>query len=72
MCVYDNSRFAGCTACLQILHLTAPSNTSHLRRLLFLPVTLPISKLLDWALGRDVGQVFSQEELKRLMYEGGG
>ncbi len=41
------------------------NTTTH--SLLFLPVSLPISKMLDWALGRDMGNVFSQEELKRLM-----
>ncbi|GMH35478.1 hypothetical protein BSKO_03346 [Bryopsis sp. KO-2023] len=33
----------------------------------FLPVSWPISKLLDWVLGRDIGMVYSREELKRLI-----
>ena len=36
-------------------------------RVIFAPVTFPISLLLDKWLGRDIGTVYSQEELKRLM-----
>ena len=36
-------------------------------RILFAPITFPISLLLDKWLGRDIGTVYSQEELKRLM-----
>ncbi len=35
--------------------------------ILFYPITWPISKLLDWMLGRDIGQVYSQQELKQLI-----
>ena len=35
--------------------------------LLFLPITWPLAFVLDCALGRDIGMVYSQEELKRLM-----
>lgn len=34
---------------------------------LFIPVTFPIAALLDWVLGRDIGTVYNQEELKRLI-----
>ena len=36
-------------------------------RVIFSPITFPISLLLDKWLGRDIGTVYSQEELKRLM-----
>ena len=36
-------------------------------RALLSPVVWPISVLLDWALGRDIGNVYSREELKRLI-----
>ena len=39
-----------------------------MRRIIFAPITFPISLLLDKWLGRDIGTVYSQEELKRLMY----
>jgi metal transporter CNNM len=31
------------------------------------PIAYPISLVLDCVLGRDIGTVYSQEELKRLM-----
>ena len=35
--------------------------------ILFLPITWPISRVLDWWLGKDIGTVYNQEQLKRLM-----
>ncbi|CAD7699841.1 unnamed protein product [Ostreobium quekettii] len=34
---------------------------------LFLPVTWPMSKVLDWMLGRYVGTIYSKDEIKRLI-----
>lgn len=36
-------------------------------RALLSPVVWPTSVLLDWILGRDIGNVYSREELKRLI-----
>ncbi len=38
-----------------------------MRRLLLFPVAWPISLLLDAVLGRDIGTVYSQKELERLI-----
>ena len=38
------------------------------RSVLLAPIAWPISLLLDWTLGRDIGNFYSQEELKHLMY----
>lgn len=46
------------------------ANTVWLVRLflvLFFPVAWPMSKFLDWLLGREVGTVFSKDELKKLI-----
>ena len=40
----------------------------HPCRLVLSPIVWPISKVLDCCLGRDIGTVYSQEELKHLMY----
>ena len=42
--------------------------SSFLRRVLLAPIVWPISRILDKCVGRDIGTVYSQEELKRLMY----
>jgi hypothetical protein len=36
-------------------------------RILFFPLTWPVSLVLDWALGQDIGTIYSTEEIKRLM-----
>ena len=36
-------------------------------RIILAPIVWPISRILDHCLGRDIGTVYSQEELKRLM-----
>eukprot|EP00824_Muranothrix_gubernata_P012279 TRINITY_DN26138_c0_g1_i1.p1 TRINITY_DN26138_c0_g1~~TRINITY_DN26138_c0_g1_i1.p1 ORF type:complete len:584 (-),score=118.62 TRINITY_DN26138_c0_g1_i1:3-1754(-) len=35
--------------------------------LVLFPITFPISKILDWALGRELGTVYSKAELKKLV-----
>ena len=36
-------------------------------RALLSPIVWPTSVVLDWMLGRDIGNVYSREELKRLI-----
>jgi len=36
-------------------------------RALLSPIVWPISIVLDWMLGKDIGNVYSREELKRLI-----
>lgn len=44
-----------------------PSRSFCVCRALLSPIVWPISLVLDWMLGRDIGTVYSREELKRLI-----
>ena len=56
----------GTRADLASSHPHAPATTDR-ARCSFYPVTYPISKLLDLLLGRDIGQVYTKQELKHLI-----
>ena len=62
---------SACACNNEAMYMSSQSHAGQMPRpcrLLLSPIVWPISKVLDCCLGRDIGTVYSQEELKHLMY----